>query len=262
MSTREAIDKTIDDLRKLVERAVRDEQLRHWLTGLPNASALTEHIQHAIGGNEPFWLAFIEIDKFKSINDQFGYERANVLLAEVAQSLEQTAPRFFANQAVAFHAHGDEFYVLGRASPTRFTRDEVAQKLDAIRDAIANIALTGTEAGLMQCTASIGWRDRSAGTAYDLMHDLEIAVAHAKRRGRNRVVMYDESMRKAPVISLRSECSRCETSFSFEVPTAALHDGNLFCPNCGTQGPRPAHAARAPGPQDITDLPPAASHPA
>ena len=52
MNTREAIDKNIDDLRTLIEQAVRDEQLRHWLTGLPNASALQEHIQRAIRDDE------------------------------------------------------------------------------------------------------------------------------------------------------------------------------------------------------------------
>ena len=111
MTTRESIDKTIDDLRTLIERAVRDEQLRHQLTGLPNASALDEHVQRAIDEGESFWLAFIEIDKFKTINDRFGYQRADALLCEVAGALEQAAPRFFADQATAFHAHGDEFYV-------------------------------------------------------------------------------------------------------------------------------------------------------
>jgi diguanylate cyclase (GGDEF)-like protein len=263
MSTREAIDKTIEDLRRLIEQAVRDEHLRHWLTGLPNATALRGHIQSAIESDERFWLGFIEIDRFKSINDQFGYERANILLLEVARTIEQAAPRFFAGQAVAFHAHGDEFYVLGFAHPIAFTPGEIAQKLVAIRDAIANIALpAGIGAGLMRCTVSIGWTVGLTDTASELMHEVEIAVAHAKRRGRNRVEMYDDSMRKVPVIGLRSECSRCETSFSFEIPAATLGDGDIFCPNCGARGPRPAHAAQAPAPQDITDLPPASPHPA
>jgi diguanylate cyclase (GGDEF)-like protein len=267
MTTREEIDKTIEDLRRLIEQAVRNEQLRHQLTGLPNAPALAGHLQSAmesaIGRDEQFWLGFIEIDRFKSINDQFGYERADILLLEVARMIEQTASRFFAGQAVAFHAHGDEFYVLGFVHPIAFTTQDITDKLGAIRGAIASIALpAGSGAGLIKCTVSIGWTISLAATASELMHEVEIAVAHAKRRGRNRIEMYDESMRKAPVVSLRSECSRCETSFSFEIPTAALRDGDAFCPNCGTQGPRPAHAARAPAPQDITDLPPAPPRPA
>lgn len=108
----------------------------------------------------------------------------------------------------------------------------------------------------MKCTVSVGWSESSAGTARGLMHDIEIAVAHAKRRGRNRVLMYEESMRKEPVVSLRSVCSACETSFSFDVPAATPHDGDISCPNCGTRGPRPVHAMLATAPQDITDLPP------
>lgn len=257
MNTRESIDKAIEELRGLIERAVRDEQLRHQLTGLPNASALDEHMQRAIDGSEAFWLAFIEIDRFKTINDQFGYQRADALLCEVARTLEQAAPRFFADQANAFHAHGDEFYVLGRARPTRFSRDEIDRKLDAMRDSIANIALpAGDGAGLMKCTVSVGWSENTAETARGLMHDIELAVSHAKRHGRNRVVMFDESMRKAPIISLRSGCAECEASFSFDVPAGTPHDGDIFCPNCGGRSSRPAHPMRAAAPQDITDLPP------
>jgi diguanylate cyclase (GGDEF)-like protein len=257
MSTREAIEATIQQLRTLIEQAVRDEQLRHQLTGLPNERALEEHLQRAIDSAELFWLGFIEIDRFKTVNDKFGYQRANGLLLEVATTLRQMAPRFFAEQAAAFHAHGDEFYVLGFDHPTRFVREEIDRKLDGMRAAIANIALAGSTAGLMKCTVSIGWTVSIGDTSSELKHEVELAVAHAKRRGRNRVVMYDESMHKAPVVSLRSECSGCETSFNFEVPTAALRNGEIFCPNCGIQGPRPAHAASAPAPQDITDLPPA-----
>lgn len=183
MNTRESIDKTIEELRALIEQAVRDEQLRHPLTGLPNASALEEHVQRAIDGDHPFWLAFVEIDRFKTIN-------------------------------------------------------------------------AGEGAGLMQCTVSVGWSESSAGTARGLMHDIEIAVAHAKRRGRNRVLKYEDSMRKEPVVSLRSECSGCETSFSFDVPATTHHKSDIYCPNCGTRGPRPAHPMQATAPQDITDLPP------
>lgn len=256
MNTRESIDKTIDDLRRLIEQAVRDEQLRHQLTGLPNERALQEHIQRAISGGGAFWVAFLEIDRFKSINDRFGYVLADALLLEVARTLKELAPRYFASQAEAFHAHGDEFYVLGLAPSMKFAPAEIARKLDAIRVAIANIALAAGEAGeLMTCTVSIGWREGSGGIAHDLLHDLEIAVAQAKRLGRNQVVLYDESMRKDPVVSLRSECSECKTAFSFEAPSTTLRQGDVFCPNCGAPGPRPVHAALAPPPQDITDLP-------
>jgi len=60
MTTREEIDKTIEDLRRLIEQAVRNEQLRHQLTGLPNATALAGHLQSAmesaIDRDEQFWL--------------------------------------------------------------------------------------------------------------------------------------------------------------------------------------------------------------
>lgn len=254
---RAAIDETIATLRSLIESAVRAEQLRHQLTGLPNQQALDEAVQRAVNDARSFWLAFIEIDKFKTINDRFGYQRADALLQEVAQTLETAAPRYFADQAIAFHAHGDEFYVLGLTDSNTFSDDQVHAKLDAVRMAVEHIALSAGEGALMKCTVSVGWTLRSRhvhGTARELMRDVEAAVAHAKHAGRNRVLRFDESMAKSPYVGLRADCAACRASFSLEVPAMTEHRGDLFCPNCGMRSMRPADASRAAESTDITDL--------
>lgn len=252
--TKQEIEATINRLRALIEQAVRDEQLRHQLTGLPNGSALEERLQSAIEQGQRFWLAFVEIDRFKSINDRFGYDLADGLLREVARSLERDAPSFFAGQARAFHAHGDEFYLLGHHAPLEFDPDAIGGKLDSLRAGISQITLpAGTEARPMTCTVSIGWTENHGGRLRDYFGYVEAAVAFAKRQGRNRVARYDPSMTKLPTVSSRADCAACQAAFSFDVAAARVGSEDLYCPNCGERGARPATAGFPPSPVDITD---------
>lgn len=252
---REAIDKAISELRALFERAVRAEQLRHQLTGLPNKAALDEAVSQAIDDGKQFWLAFIEIDRFKQVNDRFGYDLADAMLKAVGDTLAEIAPRAFASQALAFHAHGDEFYVLGAMVPSKFSETEIHDRLDAIRLAISQISLpTGKPDELMRCTVSVGWVRNGAGSLRDHMLRVEMAVAHAKSNGRDRVARYEESMQKAQRVSLRADCAEpmCSTTFAFDVPRNALRDAPVFCPNCGARIERPVAPKLADEPVDIT----------
>jgi diguanylate cyclase (GGDEF)-like protein len=254
-SIQDAFDETIGKLRSLIEQAVRAEQLRHQLTGLPNAGALDAELLRAIEGGDAFWIAFVEIDQFKRVNDKFGYERADALLRAVAGTLSHAAPQYFADQARAFHVHGDEFYILGRLTPQPFAVDAIDERLNTIRDSIAKITLSASEVPeRMQCTVSIGWQTNDDGTVRDYQHRLELAVAHAKRAGRNRVARYDESMRKSQSMSSRSDCYRCKTTFSFDVPLDDKRNDEIWCPNCGARSQRPVHSRPAPDAKDITDV--------
>ena len=252
---REAIDKSISELRALIERAVRAEQLRHQLTGLANKAALDEAVRQAIEDGRQFWLAFVEIDRFKQVNDRFGYDLADAMLKAVGSTLEQSAPRSFANQALVFHAHGDEFYVLGSVVPSAFSESEIHARLDGIRLAISQVLLpTGKPAELMRCTVSVGWATSGPGLLRDHMLRVELAVAHAKSNGRDRVARYEESMQKAQRVSLRADCAEpsCSTTFAFDVPRSALLDDKIYCPNCGARIDRPVAPKHADEPVDIT----------
>lgn len=252
---REAIDKSISDLRSRIEQAVRAEQLRHQLTGLPNKAALDESVREAIEGGRRFWLAFIEIDRFKQVNDRFGYDLADAMLRAVGDTLAESSPRVFASQAVAFHAHGDEFYVLGAMLPSTFSEPEIHDRLDMIRLAISQITLpTDKPDELMRCTVSVGWVTNSRGSLRDYMLRLEMAVAYAKATGRDRVAKYEESMQKAQRVSLRADCAEpaCSTTFAFDVPRSSLRSEKVFCPNCGARIERPVAPNHADAPVDIT----------
>jgi diguanylate cyclase (GGDEF)-like protein len=85
------VDEALDSLRSAVEATVRAEQLRDQLTGLANDLALTQRIEAGIQKRERFWIAFVEIDFFKRVNDEFGYDLADGLLKEVGRQLTNSS---------------------------------------------------------------------------------------------------------------------------------------------------------------------------
>jgi len=98
------IEQALEQLRAVIRRTVRAEQLIDQLTKLANDDALNEWIQSQIEQGSAFWLAFIEVDRFKSVNDEFGYDDADELLRRVAVQLKNAAVNFFIMPATAFRA--------------------------------------------------------------------------------------------------------------------------------------------------------------
>lgn len=243
-------DKQINDavhkVRELITEVVRLEQWRDQLTGLPNDVALNSVLEQLVNDNKRFWFAFIEIDKFKSINDRYSYAQADNLLKRVADNLSHQSSMYFGGQAKTFRAHGDEFYVI-RELPAEPNTDELHAQLDTLRASIAQIRIPVdgvTEP--MRCTVSVGWllstdaqRERKTAQGFKVL--LEQTIAVAKRDGRDRVVRYDaERVLEGACVTLRADCGTCGAKFSVDVaPDRNQADAPLRCPNCGAELPRP-----------------------
>ena len=152
-----AVDEALEQLRTAIADAIRAEQLRDRLTGLANDESLSEWIQDKIESGISFWIAFVEVDRFKSINDKYGYDDADLLLKKIAGQLQIGARDFFPDGAVPIRAHGDEFFLVGGLDSS--TREmHIAEALDQIRKNIAAIRLQCKGKGEpLSCTVSVGW---------------------------------------------------------------------------------------------------------
>jgi diguanylate cyclase (GGDEF)-like protein len=237
------VEGALSNLRVSIEDHVRGEQRRCPLTSLQNQIALQEHVESLVGSTEEFFLAFVEVDRFKSINDRFGYEAADALLVNVARILE-TGTLFFGSSAKAFRQHGDEFFIVGPA--TTSDADKIESNLDLVRQNVERLALSpSTRSERMSCTVTIGWLRRSdlnsqTVTSRQIFGAVESAVANGKAHGRNRVTRFDPARAKQVVESVRQDCSKCSTRFSLDFHSAQyLAEKDLWCPNCGDSCPRP-----------------------
>ena len=162
------------------------------LTGLPNRTLMIRHIDESLrdarpGRRQPTVL-FIDVDRFKNINDSLGHATGDVVLGEVARRIVDAA----GPGTTVGRISGDEFVVLdpGTETPTRSV--ELADRiLDAFRDPVA------TASGDMFVTASIGVAFARRGVrldAEDLMRHADTAMYRAKDAGRNCIALFDDSM--------------------------------------------------------------------
>lgn len=185
------IDGVILDIteRRLAENAIRDLAYYDPLTALPNRRLLDDRIRHAMLNSERnrqhAAILFIDMDNFKTINDNYGHDVGDLLLIEVARRLREAVREA---DTVA-RLGGDEFLVmLEELGPTTEEAEsraaQVAQKILASLDAPY---LLGNER--LHSTPSIGittfcGQSQNVGT---LIRQADLAMYEAKESGRNTV---------------------------------------------------------------------------
>ncbi|MBI4951771.1 MAG: diguanylate cyclase [Myxococcales bacterium] len=244
------VEAALAHLRQAISDTVRAEQLVDGLTKLANDVALEEWLQEKLGSGGDFWLAFIEVDHFKRINDVFTYQNADIFLKRIAEVLLGAARHHLPTGTVPFRAHGDEFYLAGELVDD-FDPAAIAAALEHGRAGVALIRIPvrggagATGSTVIKGTVSVGWLtsqdSRKAPEELDsrsVRAHLELAVGVAKRT-RDTVTRFDPTMRKSDEIDGRADCADCHTKFTFRTPVAAVRQSPLACPNCGTPVARP-----------------------
>lgn len=153
-------------------------------------------------------MRLIEIDYFKRLNTIYGYDAANAMLEKVAHHIKTAGEDYFERPAMAFHPHGDEFYLIGHGP----AKDEnVANGLDLLRRVAAQLRIPVADIDEpMSVTVTIGWVFSSDldGDQYSekgILKSVEKAADFGKMEGRNRTLRYDESMKKHKLHSDRGE---------------------------------------------------------
>ncbi|MGK5741501.1 GGDEF domain-containing protein [Micromonospora sp. URMC 103] len=143
------------------------------ITGLPNRRLLLTRLRAALAANVPCGLVLLDLDGFKTVNDTFGHDTGNLLLAHVGRLLTNLD----APVEVAARLSGDEFAVLVRGD-----RDETAA---AARAACRTIraARIDLDSGAVTVTASVGYthtHDPHASPR-QLLAEADVAMYEAKR---------------------------------------------------------------------------------
>ena len=233
----ERVERRTRELREQVaQREQAEARLRHQvmhdpLTGLPNRVLLRERVDRAVarmreGAARPFALLYIDVDRFKQINDTLGHLVGDDVLREVAQRLARIAP---APDLVA-RLSGDEFAILVEETGGA---DDAARVAAWVIEALRKPVLVGGRT--LQTSASVGIAvgDRGYADTDAVLLDADLALYRAKERGRNRCVVFDESLARAAHDSLALErqigegLERDEFQPWFE-PLVRLDDGAVI----------------------------------
>ncbi|MDQ1520313.1 MAG: hypothetical protein QOI55_1386, partial [Actinomycetota bacterium] len=181
-----------DQAATALENARLLEQVRHQathddLTGLPNRvlfeDAAERALRHSERSQEPVALLFVDLDGFKSVNDNLGHDAGDALLSEVARRLEAGLR---AGDVVA-RLGGDEFTALLPATDAE-TAAEVAERL---REALAHPILLPDGAVRVSACIGIAVSPEDANDYKLLLKAADAAMYDAKRLGRDRCVRFE-----------------------------------------------------------------------
>jgi diguanylate cyclase (GGDEF)-like protein/PAS domain S-box-containing protein len=185
---RKAEQQLIDNQQRLDRMAHHDQ-----LTGLPNrhylASFLPQAIAEAAAGGVMLGVVFLDLDRFKHINDTRGHETGDKLLQEVAARLQACVRAF----DVVIRMGGDEFVVIFRDVKSH---DEVTQGAGRIIDTLNRpIVIDGHP---LQTTGSVGISifPRDGADMGELLKHSDTAMYQAKDRGRNNVQVFSPIMNR------------------------------------------------------------------
>ena len=187
------------------ERKIAHSARRDALTGLPNRTTFISKLQEALNqsreeGREHV-LCFVDLDRFKTVNDSSGHAAGDALLAEVAKIIALGC----SDKDVPARLGGDEFAIL-------ICDTTIAEAVRTVEGIIAAIAALEFrfEDRIHRIGASAGATpvSRDSPEINELLHRADKACYAAKESGRNRLCIYARGDTEAPAASLAQKRRR------------------------------------------------------
>ena len=216
--------------RKAAEEQLAHQALHDSLTGLPNRTLFSDRLDQAVARSRrnDTWSAvlFVDLDRFKVVNDGLGHGAGDELLATVAARLRAAARP---GDTVA-RVGGDEFVVLCEDLTDERAARGIAKRL---ADAVSLPIVVGDRQ--LEVTVSIGIAVARGGAtdAETLLADADAAMYKAKQRGRARYEVFDAEMRSQVVERLDTETAlrralELDQFCVFYQPEVSLRDGTTM----------------------------------
>jgi diguanylate cyclase (GGDEF)-like protein/PAS domain S-box-containing protein len=193
-----------------IDRKAFESRLAHQahhdpLTGLPNRVLFIEFLTVALARarrrDSAVAVLFLDLDRFKFVNDSFGHDTGDELLTSLARRLQSvvrpgdTIARF----------GGDEFVVLCEdldATASRLQAIEVAERLIA---AVEQPFSCQGQPQFLSASIGIALSNGTDDRSEALVRDADAAMYRAKERGKGRWELFDEAMRQSVVQRVETE---------------------------------------------------------
>ncbi len=158
------------------------------LTGLPNRNLLRDRLNQAIGYAQRYkrmvTVVFVDLDKFKVVNDKFGHDTGDELLNVVAKRLALCVR----HTDTVSRLGGDEFLIVLFDQPT--PTDPVTPVLQRIQENVAQGAEIGGHVLKVTCSMGYSTYPGDGKDADALIRNADAAMYHAKELGRNNFQAY------------------------------------------------------------------------
>lgn len=201
--------------RKRAEKELYHNAFHDSLTGLPNRALFMDRLQHCIArsrrSNELFAVFFLDVDRFKLVNDSLGHMTGDALLVQIAERLRDS----LRSPDTVARVGGDEFLLLLEDTGMDEAVMVAERLLEAFRD---SFHLDHQE---VFSTVSLGlalW-DRHYEAADEIVRDADAAMYRAKSRGGATFTVFDREMHQLAVsrLELETDLRRALQAEQFEL---------------------------------------------
>ncbi len=178
--------------RKASEQRIRDAALHDPLTGLPNRALVFEYGSHLLAGAQRRQasgaLLFVDLDRFKPINDIYGHHIGDKVLQEVAKRLRECTRE----EDLVGRLGGDEFVIMLQPLEKLFPRTGIVAQ--HVVDRISQPFHIDTLELSLTPSIGISYYPQHADTVSSLIHTADLAMYQAKQSGRANFQVYSPEL--------------------------------------------------------------------
>lgn len=194
--TRELYEAMTELHQEIADRRIAEERIRHLahhdpLTGLPNRSMLEERMMAALNqaerNGEAVAVLFIDLDRFKTINDSLGHQEGDQLLKHAASRFKQC----IRSTDIVSRLGGDEFVIILNHLKSLQHIEQIVEK---IRDKFRQEMQLGLQELIVTLSMGVSVFPQDGTEPRTLLKNADAAMYHAKEKGRNCYQFFDQQM--------------------------------------------------------------------
>ena len=221
---------------EIKQRKQAEQQLTHAashdsLTGLANRTIFIDLLNHAIASasrhpENVFAVLFLDLDRFKVVNDSLGHHAGDTLLKAVAKGLKT----LIRDKDTVARFGGDEFVILIEDLGSQQEAFDVAKR---ITEFLATPFTIENQAVFIGTSIGVLFNDKRYDDADFMLRDADTAMYHAKSKGKGRYEVFDASMHNKIQNTLTLEADIRDAILKREFipyyqPIVRLSDGKVF----------------------------------
>ncbi len=220
--------------REIEERRIAEERIRHLaqhdsLTGLPNRSLFDQRLEaqlvKAAATGRKLAVLFIDLDRFKHINDSLGHHEGDILLHTLAERLRQAT----GHENTLARIGGDEFVILLNNSEPY---ERIEQLIHRIQSGLQPSIHVGTHEFSVSASVGVAIYPHDGSDIQTLIKHANTAMYRAKANGGNRYHFYNHHLDREAVerVELRNALYQALRNQEFELhyqPQVSASDGRI-----------------------------------